>query len=268
MIWIISDIHGCYHTLVALVDKVKFADANAKFVFVGDYVDRGLLNKECIDFVIKMQHEGASCLRGNHDDVIDWILNGQSYSDMREHVAGQPDPEKVVHWWLWNGFAPTLESYGVQSHHRPKGPYSEAPDGFLVQADFQEKVPQEHKDFFNNLPLYWENDTHFCCHAWMRPDEELPRDMKFMRSDRAEETLWSRFDRHPVAKTFIPVTTKWDRIGVFGHTPVTQYGAVTPIKYDKIRLIDTGVFLDNYMCAYCCEQDDWLLQSTDSRDIG
>ncbi|KKK95248.1 hypothetical protein LCGC14_2674730, partial [marine sediment metagenome] len=44
-------------------------------------------------------------------------------------------------------------------------------------------------------------------------------------------------------------------------------GGVAPIKHGNLRLIDTGAFQDEYLCAYNCQQDDWVLQATDSRDI-
>lgn len=266
MIHIVSDIHGCYHTLVALVDKVKLADPDAKFVFLGDYVDRGANNKEAVEFVISLQKEGAVCLRGNHDDVIDWLLNGSCKCDMREHVVGSPSVDKVYNWWMWNGLSETLLSYDVSDHLKTAGPYGQMVPGSIVIDKFRENVPQSHKEFFNNLDMFWENSTHFACHGFMRPEEELPRSLRFMPSDRTEETLWSRF--RSIAHQFVPVETKWDKIGVFGHSPTnTVYSSPTPIVYDKIRLIDTGASTGNYLCAYCCEQDDWTLQATDSRDL-
>ena len=39
-IYIISDVHGCYKTLLALIDKL-LNKKDSKIVFVGDLVDRG-----------------------------------------------------------------------------------------------------------------------------------------------------------------------------------------------------------------------------------
>ncbi len=267
MIHIVGDVHACYHTLTKLVDKVLFADEDAEFVFVGDYVDRALNSKETVEYLIELQKKGAICLRGNHDNVINWLLSDHYMGNLREMVVGEPTYHKVVQWWMDNGLIPTLESYGVFEHLKSAGPYGQRAGGERIVEDFREKVPQEHKDFFNSLPLYWENDTHFACHGFMRPDEALPRSVRFMSSDRVDETLWSRFPKDNHTGAFIPIVTKWDKIGVFGHTPTTYYGSPTPIKFDKVRLIDTGSFLDGYLCAYCCQQDSHMLQAIDSRDL-
>lgn len=265
MQWIIGDIHGCFHTLKALIDKVKKSDENAKFVFVGDYVDRGLHNKEVVDYVIEMQKNGAVCLRGNHDDITDFLLNGDCYSDIN-YFAGSRDISNVMFWWQRNGLEETLNSYGIYSikYKRDAGPYSiSMPDYYSLSEDFKNAVPEDHKEFFRNLPLYWENDTHFSCHAFYRPEEELFRDIKFIPGDRATESLWSRFNSY----THLKNVTKWDKIGVFGHTPVKYYNSVAPVVWDKIRLIDTGAFSDNYLCAYCCDTDDHILQATVKDDL-
>ena len=51
MQYIIGDIHGCADTLQKLLAKVRAADEDAKFVFVGDYIDRGLKSKEVVGLV-------------------------------------------------------------------------------------------------------------------------------------------------------------------------------------------------------------------------
>lgn len=70
--YIISDLHGCFYTLKKLIEKVRRKNESPQFVFVGDYVDRGLNSKQCVELLIQLQSEGAICLRGNHDDVMMW----------------------------------------------------------------------------------------------------------------------------------------------------------------------------------------------------
>ena len=60
-IYIIGDVHGCYTTLLALVDKLP---KNAKICFVGDLIDRGKNSKEVIEFVRSNNYD---CVLGNHE---------------------------------------------------------------------------------------------------------------------------------------------------------------------------------------------------------
>lgn len=263
MQWIISDCHGMIFTLTSLLEKIRGYDSDAKFVFVGDYVDRGKNNKQVVDLMIEMQSQGAICLRGNHDNVIDWMVNNQHYiGHISEYVSGKPTYYNVTNWWIHNGLGPTLESYGVEL----PGGYGCVmhPEACLdVFNGFAARMPRSHKDFFLNLPLYWENDTHFACHAYYKPNAPLPRKISWTSDEVADMTLWSRFSNFDLT-----TPTQWDRIGVFGHTPVKNYGASAPIKWDKIRLIDTGSFMrDGYICGYSCETDDFFLYPSDSRDF-
>lgn len=256
---IISDIHGCFHTLVKLVDRVRKLDPDSKLIFVGDYVDRGHHNKDVIEYLIELQKDGAVCLRGNHDNVIDWILNDGHYlGNIQEFVCGEPCSTNVLRWWSRNGLAETLVSYGCQKHNEI---CQTDQDWEAVRQEFVENCPDDHKTFFRDLPIYWESDTHFACHAFYPTQEEVPLDFKFVPAKYVDDVLWTRF-----SSTHLSHPTRWDRIGVFGHTPVSYYGATAPVSWENIRLIDTGAFSGNYLCAYLCEADEHVLQSTDSRD--
>ncbi|MHA2279393.1 MAG: metallophosphoesterase [Promethearchaeota archaeon] len=268
MHYIISDIHGCFYTLQKLLDKIRTKDSDPQLIFIGDYVDRGLHSKQVIDLIIELQTEGAVCLRGNHDDVVDWLCNRKCTSNLAELMPpGVPlNLVTVGSWWLVNGLYPAISSYLDVVSGTPMD---------AIFHMFVSSVPAKHKAFFRKLRLYWEDETHFACHAYLDPKEVLPRTLAFLPSSKSMDLLWSRF---PAAYTetaygrHIPSGLScskpvWDTIGIFGHTPVKCYGSVTPIKYGNLRLIDTGAFQDEYLCAYTVEQDDHILQATDSRDI-
>lgn len=268
MIYVISDLHGCFYTLEKLVDKVRKKDDSPQFIFVGDYVDRGLNSKQCVEFVMQLQSEGAVCLRGNHDDVIDWLLHQESITDMNEMTPDGVEPSlmSIGGWWIVNGLFPTVQSYlDIELQGNTFD--------FILKL-FVSAVPIEHRKFFRSLKMHWENDTHFACHAFLDPTQPLPRTLDFLPSSANHDMLWSRFAVNRIEMLYgqtaagigcpLPV---WDKIGVFGHTPVSCYGAFAPIKHGNLRLIDTGAFQGEYMTAYCAEQDSWLLQATDSRDL-
>jgi len=62
--WVIGDVHGCYHTLLQLIQELP---KNADIIFVGDLCDKGLYTKEVIEFIIKNNYR---CVLGNHDELM------------------------------------------------------------------------------------------------------------------------------------------------------------------------------------------------------
>lgn len=71
---IISDIHGCYKTLLKLLSEIP---KDHKVIFAGDLVDRGPQSRRVIEFAIK---NNIPCVLGNHDDMmVDWVLNEGRY---------------------------------------------------------------------------------------------------------------------------------------------------------------------------------------------
>lgn len=60
---VISDVHGCYKTLMALTEKLPHKD----LCFVGDLIDRGPLSDKVIDYVRENDHK---CVLGNHEQMM------------------------------------------------------------------------------------------------------------------------------------------------------------------------------------------------------
>lgn len=63
-IFVIGDVHGCYYTLMKLVEELP---KNAKLIFVGDLCDKGNFSKEVVEYVIQNEHK---CILGNHEHLM------------------------------------------------------------------------------------------------------------------------------------------------------------------------------------------------------
>ncbi len=90
-VYIISDVHGCIKTLLALIKKLP---TNSKLVFVGDLIDRGNSSKDVIEFVKTNNYD---CVLGNHELFMkNSLLNIDNNS---------------YHWIYFLGGDKTLKSY-------------------------------------------------------------------------------------------------------------------------------------------------------------
>ena len=72
---IIGDVHGCYKTLMALLEKLPKEE---KICFVGDLIDRGKDSKKVLDYVLDNH---IDCVMGNHEEMMSqdrdlWFCNG------------------------------------------------------------------------------------------------------------------------------------------------------------------------------------------------
>ncbi len=70
--YVISDIHGCHKTLVALLDKITLSKSDFVY-FLGDYINKGTQSKQVVDLLIDLKNQGynITCLKGNHEAMID-----------------------------------------------------------------------------------------------------------------------------------------------------------------------------------------------------
>lgn len=88
--FVLGDLHGCFDELHALLKGVEFNTSVDRLISVGDIIDRGPLNMECIDlvyqpwfFMVKGNHEEMLCdsiLRNNIDARNTWLHNGGMWS--------------------------------------------------------------------------------------------------------------------------------------------------------------------------------------------
>ncbi|MFE1635752.1 metallophosphoesterase, partial [Acinetobacter baumannii] len=75
-LYAVGDIHGCYNLLMNRLKEIGFDFDNDLLVAVGDLVDRGTQNLECIELLSK---PWFTSVRGNHEDLCIGGLHDQSY---------------------------------------------------------------------------------------------------------------------------------------------------------------------------------------------
>ncbi len=124
---VISDVHGCFETLMALVKKLP---KDQPLCFVGDLIDRGPWSMQVIDWV---KSNGHDCVIGNHEVMM-----------IQEGFKANYWASKV---WMPNGGLQTLNSYKELLFRENGALYGEKPaiDKFV-----------EHIEWLKNLPVYIE----------------------------------------------------------------------------------------------------------------
>jgi serine/threonine protein phosphatase 1 len=140
-IYAVGDIHGCWDKLCRLMARCEqHADGRpARFVFLGDYIDRGPESAAVLDFLIDRQAQSPDSvvtLMGNHEAMLLGALDGT-----------MPPMN-----WLQQGGAATLQSYGI--------------------ADMRE-LPRAHLAWLRTLQLTHDDGRRFFVHAGVDPRRPL-----------------------------------------------------------------------------------------------
>ena len=64
---VFGDIHGCFEPLKKYFEDYPYSETEM-YIFTGDYIDRGIQNKEVLEFLIKMSKKpNVLLLEGNHE---------------------------------------------------------------------------------------------------------------------------------------------------------------------------------------------------------
>lgn len=76
--WVVTDIHGCYHSLKALLEQeVQLSKADTLYL-LGDYISKGPYSKQVLDYLMSLKEAGFQLhlLRGNHEQEFLNVLAG------------------------------------------------------------------------------------------------------------------------------------------------------------------------------------------------
>jgi Calcineurin-like phosphoesterase len=136
----IGDIHGCREMLERLLERCgRHAGGQpARFVFLGDYIDRGPDSRGAVQTLIDLQRRlpgRVVCLRGNHEVL---LLEALAKND--------------IDIWLLNGADATLASYGVNQ----------------LSA-----LPPDHLAWYASLKASFDDGQRFFVHAGVDPNRPL-----------------------------------------------------------------------------------------------
>lgn len=113
---IIGDIHGCYQTLQALLDKLGYARVGEVYshpqrqvIFLGDFIDRGPYQREVIELVQAMVAANtALAVMGNHEyNAIAYYTSDPRGGFLREH----DERHTRQHQAFLNVFQQTLQAW-------------------------------------------------------------------------------------------------------------------------------------------------------------
>lgn len=181
-IFAFGDLHGHVGKLNALLDRIRpiFRPELDKYLFVGDYIDKGPHSKEVVERLIELAGSGVRTvfLVGNHESML-----------LDDYLTG-----KRPHFFLDNGGLSTLKSYGLHKT-KPK----------------DTRFPPEHAKFFHNLHLYHREGDYLFVHAGLRPGiplkEQSVHDLLWIREEFYQQDYdwdhWIIFGHTPFHNPFL-----------------------------------------------------------------
>lgn len=216
---VISDPHGCYKTLMALVAKLP---SGVPITFAGDLIDRGKDSKKVVEFV---KDNGHDCVVGNHELM---MVSELKFVPYHPDGALRPTTDLYHGIWVMNGGDATLESYKVEKEETNA-------DGEVYKVKvFDVEALQEHQAWMAQLPYYRLYDN--------EPDGN---GVSLLVTHSAADEVWGE---HSPESPIFKDTVTWGRksfpgkidgiFSVFGHTPQQN----RPTVKDHFANVDGGAY--------------------------
>lgn len=210
----ISDIHGEYLLLDRAIDWIlsdwhaaDLMETPCRLVLLGDHVDRGPRSRSVLNYIQSFVANPGKlqtiALCGNHDQMMVDAYRGRG-NDMV--------------FWFNHGGEETYNNYWV--------------DGSPDEKAYHRSKLQQHLDFIESLPLYFEDERRIFVHAGLASTNEGPIPLE---KQSADALIWGRH-----TDPLINVPGHWSKLIVHGHTPVRE-----PVLTDHTLNIDTGACFKN-----------------------
>ena len=242
MIAVIGDIHGCYNTLIKLLDNILNSHKIEMFIFIGDLIDRGVSSKNVIHEIMELsENYKVILILGNHEDMMfDYIYSEKRYVD------------RV---WFENGGYETVKSFSEEMYDSIFWGYEDIKDELKI-------LLENELNFLNLSKLYYIHKLKnysrkiFFSHAGIQYQYISPlKQMEFVK-DPLEKAIkfpyiWAREIDYFKNKSD-------EYIFIHGHTPVQVLkagdGKNPYINKDNLGdiisiNIDTGCIYEGYLSS-------------------
>jgi serine/threonine protein phosphatase 1 len=187
-IYAVGDIHGRADLLLDTIARIeddlrRRPIAYAVEVYLGDYIDRGPDSSTVIDaLAIRMVDNGAVCLRGNHEALMEDFL--------RERIDFES--------WQKLGALQTLASYYIQPR--------EGDSSADLRRRLHSLLPRTHELFLQCLHNSYACGDFLFVHAGIRPGVSIEQ-------QDANDLIWIR-------REFLESDAHHGKFIVHGHSPV------------------------------------------------
>lgn len=190
MTYVMSDLHGCYHHYIKMLEKIEFSSSDVLYL-IGDVVDRG---KDGIKILLDcINRTNVKLIMGNHEYIMAVLLSNMKLPIGRA-TALEDKMFQGLNLWIDDGGQPTFRDF------------------IDLSEDEQKKITS----FLVKLPLYMEvtiNDKNYVLVHSGFDNFSLSRKLKDYKAD---ELL---FRRHSLEQIYFN-----DKIVIVGHTPTFEYG--------------------------------------------
>lgn len=250
--YVVGDIHGCFKEWIELKNRIEARDSNAKFILVGDIIDRGSQVVEMVLWALENITENGKyqMILGNHEDAI-------------------------IQWWDY--YRDFIDNSLIEAkNHISFRDYEK--DNYNFQASFAKTKLNDNQmneiiNFFRKLPVYKELyvDTgrkdgkpqhYLVVHSAIAPqmmnkDETFKkRSVTYTKKYNIINTMKVDENRKFILWTRLRQGHRWlnHTVVIHGHTPTIFKECLSLLDEVDGRIlyrhadinVDTGIVYDNY----------------------
>jgi len=250
--YIIGDVHGRYHTLLSLLDAIKWQPLD-RVIFVGDLVNVG---EDSLGVVRWARDNRAECVLGNHDLHMLAVMAGHGRirpKDTFQDIFAAEDRDEIFDWFLQKPLVIRLDDTPYLIVHASLLPDFSPDLALSLSGEIQTALREDHHSLFQNMygnePSAWSPELQghdrlriainaFTRGRILRDDGALDFEYKGTYDAIPDgHRAWFDLYPHPV-------------IPIFGH-----WSALGCRRFDRAIALDSGAAWNRTLTAFCVDSN-------------
>ena len=235
MIYVCSDIHGCYTRFMHLLERIEFSDKDELYI-LGDVIDRNEHSIKTLLYVMEHQ-KNIHLLMGNHEEFMYKHLH-RVYIEKKLH-PNNADAENVFSNDIWladcNGGTITYNQYRVLNEKQKQDIFKFLSELTVIKL-LEVNGKKYHLSHSGTIPRVLEKDT------WTL------NDLSYQEKD---VVLWDSLYRNDGYISLRDYPEGY--ISIFGHVPVQRIYA----KYNSYKIYrnESTIDIDSGCACYEYEKE-------------
>lgn len=262
-VWAIGDLHGCYDSLITLLEKIDFNKDRDTLWLTGDLVNRGEDSLKILNYLYSIKNAVKISL-GNHDIyLISVFFNLQKSTPSIQKIIDSPNIQILIDWIIKQAFVNYDDNLGYLMIHAGISPFFDLEKIISFSRRVEKKLQSKNSKTWLNEVLDTESDIYSKDLEGIRLDKYIINSFTKLRYiDKKTKKLVLNYNLKPSERSKEKGLKPWYKYKTIKNFPVKIiFGHWSTLGFyndDNVLCLDSGCIWGLTLTAVRLDSDNFI----------